>query len=130
MSISPCNNLNVKTLRDSQLAEATSLSDNDYIRISQYGGSSGVYYSKKISPTVISSYLSTVASGQYSGSFSGAYDGTLNGNVTGALQGDVNLTSGVTGSITLAAAAGSDSGYYLPVKVGGTTYKILLYDNA
>lgn len=45
MAISPCNNLNVKTLRISQLANLSSLSSNDLIQISQYQG--GVYYSKK-----------------------------------------------------------------------------------
>lgn len=119
MALSPCNNLNVKTLRTSQLAEAASLSDNDYIQISQDGGG-GVYYTRKVLVSKIPSYLSTVSTGQYTGSF------------LGSVEGSVDLTGGgLSGSAAnLSATAGADSGIYLPVLFNGTKYKIKLYDNA
>ena len=109
MAVSPCNNLNVKTLRISQLANVSSLSDNDLIQISQYDGTN--YFSKKASVSIISDYLATVSTGHYTGSF----------------QGKLDITSGLTGSITVAGSAGSSTGNYLPVKINGTTYKLLLY---
>lgn len=56
MPISPCNNLNVKTLRFTQLAQANlPLGDNDVLNISQYSG--GVFYSKKASMDDIKDYI-------------------------------------------------------------------------
>lgn len=46
MAISPCNTLNVKTLRISQLV-AASVGANDLIAISSYDTGTGVYFSKK-----------------------------------------------------------------------------------
>jgi len=109
MAISPCNNLNIKTLRASQLASVSSLSNNDLIQISQYN--SGVYYSKKATVSTLSNYLSTVSNGHYTGSF----------------QGKLDITSGLTGSINLPTTVGTVTSNYLPIKLNGTTYKILLY---
>ena len=47
MAISPCNSLNVKTLRISQLAASTGINNNDLIAISQFDSVNNVYYSKK-----------------------------------------------------------------------------------
>jgi len=110
MAISPCNTLNVKTLKTSQLADVATLTNNDLIQISQY--SSGVYFSKKTTVSSISTYLSTVSNGYYTGSF----------------QGKIDITSGITGSVSLAASAGASTSNYLPLKINGTTYKILLYN--
>jgi hypothetical protein len=110
MAISSCNTLNVKTLRISQLANISTLSNNDLIQISQYSG--GNYFSKKTTVSSISTYLSTVSNGNYTGSF----------------QGKLDITSGITGSVSLAASAGSVTSNYLPLKINGTTYKILLYN--
>ena len=41
---------------------------------------------------------------------------------------DLN-TSGITSSLNLAGAAGGSSGYYLPIVINGTTYKIVLNNN-
>lgn len=108
MATSPCNNLNIKTLRISQLASIPSVSDNDLIQISQY--SSGVYYSKKTTVSSLGTYLLS------------------NGHYTGSFRGNFNITSGLTGSINLPATAGSPTSNFLPVKINGTTYKILLYN--
>ena len=108
MAISPCNSLNVKTLRISQLASST-ISSNDLLVISQYN--SGVYYSKKATFGNLITYFGTV-------------DGSYKGSFTGSL----NIQSGFTGSLTLATTVGSATSNYLPVKINGTTYKILLYN--
>lgn len=108
MAISPCNTLNVKTLRISQLANISTLSNNDLIQISQYSG--GNYFSKKTSLYDLKDYI----------------QGSLSG--TGSFQGKLNITSGITGSVSLAASAGSVTSNYLPLKINGTTYKILLYN--
>ena len=108
MAISPCNSLNVKTLRISQLASST-ISSNDLLVISQYN--SGVYYSKKATFGNLITYFGSV-NASYKGSFTGSLD----------------IQSGLTGSLTLATTAGSATSNYLPVKINGTTYKILLYN--
>jgi len=108
MAISPCNSLNVKTLRISQLASST-ISSNDLLVISQYN--SGVYYSKKATFGNLITYFGSV-NASYKGSFTGSLD----------------IQSGFTGSLTLATTAGSATSNYLPVKINGTTYKILLYN--
>ena len=108
MAISPCNSLNVKTLRISQLASST-ISSNDLLVISQYN--SGVYYSKKATFGNLITYFGSV-NASYKGSFTGSLD----------------IQSGFTGSVTLATTVGSVTSNYLPVKINGTTYKILLYN--
>ncbi len=108
MATSPCNNLNIKTLRISQLASIPSVSDNDLIQISQY--SSGVYYSKKTTVSSLGTYLLS------------------NGHYTGSFKGNLNLTAGLTGSINLPTTVGAVTSNYLPIKINGTTYKILLYN--
>jgi hypothetical protein len=69
MPISPCNNLNVKTIRFSQLAQANlPLGDNDVLNISQYSG--GVFYSKKASMSDIKNYIQlTPVSSAYTASY-------------------------------------------------------------
>ena len=111
MAISPCNSLNVKTLRISQLASST-ISSNDLLVISQYN--SGVYYSKKATFGNLITYFGTV-NGSYKGSFTGSLD----------------ITSGITGSsITIATTAGTFSGNnFIPILLNGTKYKIPLYPN-
>ena len=108
MAISPCNSLNVKTLRISQLASST-ISSNDLLVISQYN--SGVYYSKK------STFGNLIT-----------YFGSVNASYKGTFTGSLDIQSGFTGSLTLATTAGSATSNYLPVKINGTTYKILLYN--
>ena len=108
MAISPCNSLNVKTLRISQLASST-ISSNDLLVISQYN--SGVYYSKKATFGNLITYF-----------------GSVNASYKGTFTGSLDIQSGFTGSLTLANTAGSATSNYLPVKINGTTYKILLYN--
>jgi hypothetical protein len=38
-------------------------------------------------------------------------------------------TSGITSSLNLAVTTGGGSGYYLPIVINGTTYKIVLNNN-
>lgn len=114
MPISPANNLNIKTLRTSQLASISSpLGNNDLVQISQYSG--GVYYSRK-------STLSNLVT----------YFGTVSGNYTGSFQiNKTDLKSGITGSLSLASSAGTFADdNFLPIKINGTTYKIPLYPNS
>jgi hypothetical protein len=108
MAISPCNSLNVKTLRISQLASST-ISSNDLLVISQYN--SGVYYSKKATFGNLITYF-----------------GSVNASYKGTFTGSLDIQSGFTGSVTLATTVGSATSNYLPVKINGTTYKILLYN--
>ena len=108
MAISPCNSLNVKTLRISQLASST-ISSNDLLVISQYN--SGVYYSKKATFGNLITYF-----------------GSVNASYKGTFTGSLDIQSGFTGSLTLATTSGSATSNYLPVKINGTTYKILLYN--
>ena len=108
MAISPCNSLNVKTLRISQLASST-ISSNDLLVISQYN--SGVYYSKKATFGNLITYF-----------------GSVNASYKGTFTGSLDIQSGFTGSVTLATTVGSVTSNYLPVKINGTTYKILLYN--
>ena len=110
MAISPCNSLNVKTLRISQLASST-ISSNDLLVISQYDSINNVYYSKKATFGNLITYFGSV-NASYKGSFTGSLD----------------IQSGFTGSLTLATTVGSVTSNYLPVKINGTTYKILLYN--
>lgn len=115
MAISPCNNLNVKTIRVSQLAAAT-VGANDLIAISSYDSGTGVYFSKKATMTSLASYVSS-----YLDTVTGTYSGTLSGNLT--------INSGITGSLSLANTSGASSSKYLPIKINGMTYKILLYNS-
>lgn len=109
MATSPCNNLNVKTLRISQLAATAGINSSDLISISQYDSNNDVYYSKKATFGNLVNYLSTV-SGSYSGS--------------------IKLTSGITGSIVTANAAGSfGNDKFFPVLINNVKYKIPLYPN-
>lgn len=115
MAISPCNTLNVKTLRISQLA-AASVGANDLIAISSYDTGTGVYFSKKATMPSLASYVSS-----YLGTVNGTYSGTFSGNVT--------VNSGLTGSISLPTTVGTVTSNYLPIKINGITYKILLYNS-
>lgn len=115
MAISPCNTLNVKTLRISQLA-AASVGENDLIAISSYDNGTGAYFSKKATMPSLASYVSS-----YLGTVNGTYSGTFSGNVT--------VNSGLTGSITLPTTVGTVTSRYLPIKINGITYKILLYNS-
>jgi len=110
MAISPCNSLNVKTLRISQLASSI-ISSNDLLVISQYDSSNNVYYSKKATFGNLITYF-----------------GSVNASYKGSFTGSLNIQSGFTGSLTLATTVGSLTSNYLPVKINGTTYKILLYN--
>ena len=110
MAISPCNSLNVKTLRISQLASST-ISSNDLLVISQYDSINNVYYSKKATFGNLITYF-----------------GSVNASYKGTFTGSLDIQSGFTGSLTLATTAGSTTSNYLPVKINGTTYKILLYN--
>lgn len=105
MPISPANSLNVKTLRTSQLATATSVDGNDLIQISK--NVSGVYYSQKATFSDIVTFL-----------------GTVNGSYTGSFY----LNSGLTGSLSLPTTAGSwGTNLFMPVYINNTLYKIPLY---
>lgn len=114
MAISPCNTLNVKTLRISQLASAT-IGANDLIAISSYDNTTGAYFSKKSTMTNLGSYIAT-------------YLGTVDSTYSGNFSGKVTLNTGITGSIHLPTTVGTVTSKYLPIKLNGTTYKILLYN--
>lgn len=114
MPISPANNLNIKTLRTSQLASVnTPLGNNDLIQISQYEG--GFYYSRKTTISNIVTYFSGVSA-----------------NYTGSFQIEKSkFLSGITGSLTTSNTAGTfGDNNFLPIKINGTMYKIPLYPNS
>lgn len=114
MPISPANNLNIKTLRTSQLTSISSpLASTDLVQISQYQG--GVYYSRKSTLADFSTYLGSISS-HYTGSFQIEKSKFL---------------SGITGSLTTSATAGTfGDNNFLPIKINGTMYKIPLYPNS
>ena len=113
MAISPCNSLNVKTLRISQLASST-ISSNDLLVISQYDSINNVYYSKK---TTFSNLVS--------------YFGTVNASYKGSFTGSLDITSGLTGSsVVISPTAGTfASDNFLSILLNGNPYKIPLYPN-
>ncbi len=114
MAISPCNSLNVKTLRISQLASST-IDSNDLLMISQYDNINNVYYSKKATFSNLITYFGSV-NAAYKGSFTGSLD----------------ITSGFTGStVTISPSAGTFANdNFLPVFLNGNPYKIPLYPNS
>ena len=114
MAISPCNSLNVKTLRISQLASST-IDSNDLLMISQYDNINNVYYSKKATFSNLITYFGSV-NAAYKGSFTGSLD----------------ITSGFTGStVTISPSAGTFANdHVLPVFFNGNPYKIPLYPNS
>lgn len=90
MSISPCNSLNVKTIRISQLASvsSTDLTGNDVIYLSQYDNTNNVYYSKRTTLSDLTNYFNI--RGNLSGSFSGSFYGKVyskNTKATGSFKG-------------------------------------------
>lgn len=111
MAISPCNTLNVKTLRISQLA-SSAIGTNDLLMVSQYY--SGVYYSKKATFGNLITYFGSV-NASYKGSFTGSLD----------------ITSGLTGSnVNLDTSAGTFlNDNFLQIFLNGNPYKIPLYPN-
>ena len=113
MAISPCNSLNVKTLRISQLASST-ISSNDLLVISQYDSINNVYYSKK---TTFSNLVS--------------YFGTVNASYKGSFTGSLDITSGLTGSsVVISPTAGTFANdNFLSIYLNGNPYKIPLYPN-
>ena len=113
MAISPCNTLNVKTLRISQLA-SSAISSNDVLMISQYDSINKVYYSKKATFGNLITYFGTV-NASYKGSFTGSLD----------------ITSGLTGSsVVISPSAGTFSNdNFLSIYLNGNSYKIPLYPN-
>jgi hypothetical protein len=113
MAISPCNSLNVKTLRISQLASST-ISSNDLLVISQYDSINNVYYSKKATFGNLITYFGSV-NASYKGSFTGSLD----------------ITSGLTGSnVNLDTSAGTFlNDNFLQIFLNGNPYKIPLYPN-
>ena len=114
MAISPCNSLNVKTLRISQLASST-IDSNDLLMISHYDNINNVYYSKKATFSNLITYFGSV-NAAYKGSFTGSLD----------------ITSGFTGStVTISPSAGTFANdNFLPVFLNGNPYKIPLYPNS
>lgn len=112
MPISPCNTLNVKTIRISQLASISSidLNDSDVIYLSQYDNINNVYYSKKTTLSDLGDYLNI--RGNYSGSFSGSFTGKIlskntiaSGSFSGSYWGRINskntkATGSFSGSIS------------------------------
>ena len=113
MAISPCNTLNVKTLRISQLA-SSAISSNDILMISQYDSINNVYYSKKATFGSLITYFGSV-NASYKGSFTGSLD----------------ITSGLTGSnVVVASSAGTFlNDNFLSIYLNGNPYKIPLYPN-
>lgn len=82
----PCNSLNVKFIKISNLASYTSLTNNDlFLTIQSSGGS---LYSRKSTIGDLVSFITTNPNGSYSGSFTGSFKG----NVTGRLYGTSSYT--------------------------------------
>lgn len=97
MPISPCNSLNVKTIRISQLASvsSTDLTGNDVIYLSQYDNTNNVYYSKRTTLADLTNYFNI--QGNLSGSFSGSFYGKVyskntisTGSFSGSYWGRIN----------------------------------------
>lgn len=118
MSISPCNSLNVKTIRISQLASvsSTDLTGNDVIYLSQYDNTNNVYYSKRTTLSDLTNYFNI--QGNLSGSFSGSFYGKVyskntisTGSFSGSYWGRINSKN--------TKATGSFSGSHY----GGVTSK-------
>ena len=107
--ISPCNSLNVKTIKYSQLAAATSVDASDLLYISQYDSINSVFFSRKITFSNLVSSLAAVPT-TYKGIFSGS----------------LYVQSAITSSMTTLPTAGVLTAY-LPIKVDGTNYKLPLY---
>jgi hypothetical protein len=116
MATSPCNSLNVKTIRFSQLASvsATNLNSGDVIYISQYDSVNNVYYSKKTTLSDLTEYLSIQAS--VTGSFSGSYWGRINSKNTKA--------TGSFNGILYGTAINSNTSSYLLQTAQNTTSEV------
>ena len=87
MSMSPCNTLNVKTLRISQLASSPTINSNDLLMISHYDTATNVYYSNKTTVGNLSTYLAH--SGAFTGSFTGSFKGKSSGSFSGSHYGSL-----------------------------------------
>ena len=87
MAISPCNTLNVKTLRISQLASSPTINSNDLLMISHYDSANNVYYSKKTTVGDLSLYVSHT--GAFTGSFTGSFKGKASGSFSGSHYGSL-----------------------------------------
>ena len=87
MAISPCNTLNVKTLRISQLASSPTINSNDLLMISHYDSANNVYYSKKATVGDLSLYVSR--NGAFTGSFTGSFKGKSSGSFSGSHYGSL-----------------------------------------
>ena len=145
MAISPCNTLNVKTIRISQLASVSSnnLNGSDVIYISQYDNLNSIYYSKKTTLSDLTDFFNLRA--KFSGSFSGSYWGRIiskNTDASGSFSGShygslVSKNTTATGSFngvfygnatTATDAITSDTSSYLLQTNQNTTREIGYFD--
>jgi hypothetical protein len=102
MPISPANNFTVKTLTTSQLAPVVAGSLTGNDLIQISQYDNGVYYSRKSNLTEFANFVTKST-----------------------------FLSGITGSINVAATAGTFADdNFLPIKINGTMYKIPLYPNS
>jgi len=128
----PCNSLNVQTIKVSQLgsisgrpATSNHISDNDFFLLIQSGSESfpSTLYSRKVP---FSELVSQISTGVYSGSFSGSYFGRIiskNTKATGSFSGNFKGTH-----------TGSFSGSFKGIVSGSSLYnsqqKVSFYGTA
>jgi hypothetical protein len=105
---SPCNSLNVQTIKISSLASPSrAIQSNDYLLLIQ--NDSPNYYSRKTTIGDLVSYISDL-DGSYTGSFTGSFIGRHTGSFTGSFVGDhtgdlVGTSSWATNAVTTETAS-------------------------
>lgn len=88
---SPCNSLNVQTIKISTLASPTrALKGGDIFLLIQ---NDGTLYSRKSNLNNLLEFLESVPSGSYSGSFTGSAHGQFTGSFTGSFKGHVSASA-------------------------------------
>lgn len=91
---SPCNSLNVQTIKISTLASPTrALKGGDIFLLIQ---NDGTLYSRKSNLNSLVTFLKSVPSGSYSGSFSGSARGHFTGSFTGSFKGYMSASAAFT----------------------------------
>ena len=89
---SPCNSLNVQTIKVSSLSAATrAIKASDLFLMIQNDGAN--LYSRKSTFADLVKFLKTVPSGSYSGSFTGSAKGNFTGSFTGSFKGYMSASN-------------------------------------
>ena len=94
---SPCNSLNVQTVKVSQLSSISrTIKPSDSFLVIQNDASKS---SRKATFANLLTFLSTVPSGSYSGSFTGSVRGHFTGSVTGSFKGRMSASNAFTNKV-------------------------------